>query len=80
MKDSKERTVIHVRFKNGDNFYFGSVAAIFTLFSPSDIGITYGSLRNKGLSRDKPYSNELVTIYKGVLRTIPKTNENEKKL
>ena len=55
--EKKERTVIHLQM--GDvHEYYGSIANI----------ITYGSLRNYGLSADKPYANNRCIIRKGVLR------------
>ena len=70
-KPKQERTVIHLQ-KDGQHYYFGSLAAIYTKFSKDDIGISYGSLRNFGLNMDKPYQNKLVTIRRGILITIPK--------
>lgn len=70
-KQKQERTVIHLEMA-GQHYYFGSLAAIYTAFSKDDIGISYGSLRNYGLSADKPYKNKLVTIRKGHLITIKK--------
>lgn len=70
-KEKQERTVIHLE-KDGRHYYFGSLAAIYTVFDKTDIGISYGSLRNYGLSEDKPYQNKFVTIRKGHLVTIPK--------
>ena len=68
--DKKERTVIHVELikDHGDNehYYFGSIANIYEHFS-TDLGITYGSLRNYGLSPDKPYKNSKCIIRKGSL-------------
>ena len=73
MDDSKfSKTVIHLTIK-GDtrdtdrHFYFGSVACIYDHFSSDQIGITYGSLRNYGVSEDKPYENRNVIIRKGKL-------------
>lgn len=64
----KERTVIHVHFKQSDtHHYFGSIANIFEFYSVDDIGITYGSLRNYGLSIEKPYENTKCIIRKGLL-------------
>ena len=70
-KEKQERTVIHLE-KDGQHYYFGSLAAIYTVFDKVDIGISYGSLRNYGLSEEKPYQNKLITIRKGHLITIPK--------
>lgn len=65
--EKKERTVIHLQMGNVHE-YFGSVANIFEFHSTEELGITYGSLRNYGLSSEKPYINNKCTIRKGVLR------------
>lgn len=68
-----ERTVVHVELlADGSHHYFGSLAAIYEKFSKEEIGITYGSLRNYGLSAENPYRNKCCIIRKGVLVTIPK--------
>lgn len=73
MENSKfSKTVIHLIIKgdtrsNDQHFYFGSVACIYDHFSIDQIGITYGSLRNYGVSEDKPYENRNVIIRKGKL-------------
>lgn len=72
-KEKVERTVVHLELlSDNSHYYFGSLAAIFEKFGKEDIGISYGSLRNFGLSADKPYKNKLCIIRKGVLITIPK--------
>ncbi len=72
-KEKAERTVVHVElFADNSHHYFGSLAAIFEKFNKEQIGITYGSLRNYGLSAKKPYQNKLCVIRKGTLITIPK--------
>ena len=64
--EKKERTVIHLQM--GDvHEYFGSVANAFEFHSAEELGITYGSLRNYGLSPNKPYINNKCIIRKGVL-------------
>lgn len=66
--DKKERTVIHVYLKQSDtHHYFGSIANIYEFYSVDDIGITYGSLRNYGLSSERPYENTKCIIRKGLL-------------
>lgn len=62
----KERTIIHVQI-NDMNFYFGSIACIYEHLTIEDVGITYGTLRNYGLSIDKPYQNSKCIIRKGLL-------------
>lgn len=53
----QERQVIHLQ-RGDEHYYFGSVAAIYDHFTKEQLGISYGSLRNYGLSPDKPYRNE----------------------
>ena len=72
-KEKVERTVVHVELLcNNSHHYFGSLAAIYEKFTKEEIGIAYGSLRNYGLSAEKPYQNKLCIIRKGYLITIPK--------
>lgn len=72
-KEKVERTVVHVELlTSNSHYYFGSLAAIYEKFSKEEIGISYGSLRNYGLSSEKHYKNKLCIIRKGVLITIPK--------
>jgi hypothetical protein len=72
-KEKAERTVVHVELLcDNSHHYFGSLAAIFEKLNKEQIGITYGSLRNYGLSANKPYKNKLCVIRKGTLITIPK--------
>lgn len=75
--DKKERTVIHLQM--GDNhYYFGCLASIYDMFSPEEIGITYGNLRNYVVKPDKPFENDKVIIRKGVL--IPSKHHKTQKL
>ena len=61
-----DRKVIHLHI-DGEDYYFGSVSAIYSVFSKEQLGIGYGSLRNYGLSPTKPYNNEKASIKEGVL-------------
>ena len=65
---AQERQVIHLQ-KGDEHHYFGSVAAMYDHFTKEEIGISYGSIRNYGLSPEKPYRNEKtgVIIRVGVL-------------
>lgn len=63
-----EKLVIHLEIGNL-HYYFGSLSAVFELFSSDEIGVAYGTLRNYGLNENKPYSNGKCIIRKGVLRT-----------
>lgn len=66
LTEKKERTVIHLQIGEAHE-YFGSIANIYEFHSAEELGITYGSLRNYGLSADKPYANNRCIIRKGVL-------------
>lgn len=66
--EKKERTVIHIYLKETDiHYYFGSIANIYEHLSTEEVGITYGSLRNFGLSFQNPYENTKCVIRKGLL-------------
>ena len=73
-KGKQEKKVVHLIIK-GDtrdkdiHSYYGSVACIYNHYDAEDIGITYGSLRNYGLSENKPYENKKVIIRQGKLWT-----------
>ena len=71
MGDKQERTVVHVEYGRR-HFYFGSLSAVYTKFTANELGVALGTLRNYGLSEDKPYQNRNCTIRKGVLITMPK--------
>ncbi len=62
------RQIIHLQLGE-EHHYFGSAAAIYDYFSKDVIGISYGSLRNYGLSPSKPYINakKAVIIREGIL-------------
>lgn len=61
-----ERTVIHLEI-GGEHHYYGSIANMYEYFTPQQLGISYGALRNFGLSSEKPYTNSKCTIRKGLL-------------
>ena len=65
-KMEKERTVIHLEI-NGEHHYYGSVANMYEFYTGEELGITYASLRNYGLSAEHPYQNKRCIIRKGVL-------------
>ncbi len=58
-------TIYHVQFKNGGNYYFGSVAAIYDTFTPEQINVSKSRLWSFGITIDRPYRNKICTIYKG---------------
>ena len=62
----KERTVIHLEI-GGQHHYYGSIANMYEFYTSEELGITYASLRNYGLSAEHPYQNKKCIIRKGVL-------------
>lgn len=62
----KERTVIHLEI-NSEHHYYGSIARMFEDYTGDELGITYASLRNYGLSSEHTYQNKKCIIRKGVL-------------
>lgn len=64
---NKKTTIIHVEFATGDHFYFGSIAAIFALFTPEDVGVSRSRLYGFDIDPGKPYKNKKVIIRKGPL-------------
>ena len=65
-KMEKERTVVRVEI-NGEHHYYGSVANMYEFYTSEELGITYASLRNYGLTSEHPYQNKKCIIRKGVL-------------
>lgn len=62
----KDNTCIHVEFHpTGKHSYFGSIAAIFEVYTTEEIGITQHYLYDYDIDTDKPYTNKFVTIRKG---------------
>lgn len=65
-KESQQRQVIHVHILDTDeHYYFGSIQAIYDIFSKNDIGIAAQTLYNRGLN--EKYVNDKVVIRKGIL-------------
>lgn len=70
----KERKLIHLRFKDdGNDHYFGSKKAIFSIFSRGQLGVSYNYLAQLKL----PYENSKVVIKEGEL--ISSKQQNNKK-
>lgn len=72
MKNKQERTVVHVEM-SGLHFYFGSLTAVYTKFTPEQLGVALGTLRNYRVTSDKPYQNSKCIIRKGILITVQKS-------
>lgn len=81
-KEKKERTVIHLHLLEQDeHHYFGSLANMYEFYDADTLGISYGSLRNYGLSNERPYRNNQCVIRKGqLLSKKSDRGENIKKL
>lgn len=61
--------IIHVHFLSGHrNYYFGSVTAVFKMFSSEDIGCTEAYLRHFLTSEGIHYLNKRVLIVRAALR------------
>lgn len=58
------RTIFHVEFKAGGHHYFGSIAAIYTVFDEKTLGVTNSRLYDYNIEEEKPYSNKVCTIRK----------------
>lgn len=61
------KTIYHVSFGDDANHYFGSLAAIFTRFTPSELGVSLARLYDFGITPGKPYRNDKCIIRKGTL-------------
>lgn len=72
MENKKERTVVHVEI-TGQHYYFGSLTAIYTVFTSEQLGVALGTLRNFRVASDKSYQNSKCTIRKGILITMQKS-------
>lgn len=77
-----ERKILHVEFItpiDGErHYYFGSKAAIYQRFTAEQVGITYYSLKNICIAKEKPYVNRLCIIRQGEL-IASETNPQEGK-
>ena len=76
-------TIYHVSFGDDDNHYFGSIAAIFDHFTPSQftpqqLGLSASRLWNYRITETKPYRNNKVIIRRGIIYR-KKTNRKNPK-
>lgn len=73
MKDALGTKVVHVHFIHGrKNYYFGSIAAIYSKFSENQIGVSEDYLRHYLLHDNMTYLNNKVMIIRS--RIIRKSN------
>lgn len=76
------RKILHVELRNSidgeRHYYFGSKAAIFQRFTSEQMGITYYSLKNICITKDKPYVNRQCIIRQGeLIASETKTREDK---
>lgn len=65
---SKTVKIIHVHFINGHrNYYFGSVRAIYKMFSPEELGYGEIYLRHQLTERGNHFLNDRVLIIRSTL-------------
>lgn len=67
------KTIYHVSFGDDENYYFGSLAAIYDRFTPSEMGVSLARLYDVAITPEKPYRNKKCIIRKGFLQR-KKTN------
>lgn len=61
------KTIYHVSFGDDANYYFGSLAAIFDRFTPSELGVSLSRLYCVAITPEKPYKNGKIVIRKSLL-------------
>lgn len=65
-KDMESKQIYHVIFDNR-NYYFGSIAAIYDVFTPETLGVSKSRLWNFKITPEHPYKNKRCTINKGTI-------------
>ena len=76
----RKNKVIYLYLKSdGSRHFFGCLASLFENFDSKELGITYGSLRNFGLSESKLYENAKCIIVKGTIIPMPNSRTIKKK-
>lgn len=73
------KTVYHVSFGDDANYYFGSLAAVYDRFTPSELGVSLARLYDVAITPEKPYRNDKCIIRKGILQR-KKTNRKAPKM
>lgn len=70
----RENKVIYLYLKeDGSRHFYGCLASLYDEYNAKELGISYGSLRNYGLSKDRHFENARCIIVKGTV--IPKPNK-----
>ena len=62
---------VHLMGKRKD-YYFSSIAAIYTVLTPEEVGMTYNALRHKGLSGGGTVPTKNAIIKQATLISIKK--------
>jgi len=65
---SDGKKIVHLQFNSGENYYFGSIAAIFDTFTPERLGVSKSRLWSFGITPERPYRNKICTIYRGEIK------------
>ncbi len=73
------KTIYHVSFGDDENFYFGSLAAVYDHFTPSELGVSLARLYDVAITPEKPYRNGKCIIRKGFLQR-KKTNRKSPRM
>lgn len=58
-------TIYHVRYGGNADYYFGSIAAIYDVFTSSVLGVTLEQLWRFGITERRPFRNGSCVISKG---------------
>lgn len=75
------KTIFHLHLKdNGRNHYFGSIAAIYDIFTATDLGVSQSRLYDFDIEEDRPYTNKRCIIRKSKLHRKPGNRKKEKVL
>ena len=61
--------VYHLEFHDRQGrHYFGSIAAIYDIFTPKEVGVSKSRLWAYKIEEGKPYRNRVCVIYRGEVR------------
>lgn len=69
----RQQKVIHVHLKGKrKDYYFGSIAAVYTVLTADEVGATYDYLRHAGLSGGGTVITKSAIVKQSTLITSPK--------
>ena len=63
---------------NRTAFYFGSLSAIYDVFTPEQIGCKLCTLWNSNITAERPYRNKLCEVSREALTRKPQSAPNRK--